>query len=384
MSVSIVTVANLGEKQNLKTTESLPVIDTFAQKKELKQVICQINKNFYFPDTSSAIPKYLRYFIRACEKLTGLSLGKGHQQLFDLCASIRLKKCDVVMLHPGPLMRLTALKAKRMGAKVVNIASITDPRTNIDIEEEEAARYGARNSGKVKREFEKYKRFYDFDYIVAYSDIVKQSYVENGFPADRVFTAHNDVPVPIELTRGEQDIFRVLYVAYTSPRKGLQYLLEAWQELKLSKSELVLVGEYNHMPDEIRKYCDDIIASDLSIKWMGGTNDVGKYYREASVFVLPSLSEGNPRVVMEAMSQALPVIVTPPAQGIVEDGKDGFVIPVRDATAIREKIEYLYRHRDITLNMGREARKAMQSKKSFGESVFEIYQEILKREGKSS
>ena len=110
--------------------------------------------------------------------------------------------------------------------------------------------------------------------------------------------------------------------------------------------------------------------------------DPAPYYKEASIFVLPSLSEGNPRVVMEAMAHGLPVITTTNAQSVVEDGKSGFVVPIRDIAALKEKIAYLYNHRDTAEKMGQEARKVMENKKPFGEAVFEISQEILRREGK--
>jgi alpha-maltose-1-phosphate synthase len=99
--------------------------------------------------------------------------------------------------------------------------------------------------------------------------------------------------------------------------------------------------------------------------------------------VFPSLTEGFGRVTLEAMACGIPVITTENARGIVEDGKTGFVVPIRDAKALAEKIQYLYDNREIASEMGRQARLAVEKKKPFGEAVYEIYQEILKREGKS-
>jgi len=82
MSVSIVTVANLGTKTNLKTPGILPAIKVFAEHGELKQIICQINTGFHFPRTYSAIPSLVRYPLRAVEKLTGLSLGRLYRILY--------------------------------------------------------------------------------------------------------------------------------------------------------------------------------------------------------------------------------------------------------------------------------------------------------------
>ncbi|KKS14599.1 MAG: Glycosyl transferase, group 1 family protein [Parcubacteria group bacterium GW2011_GWB1_41_6] len=191
-----------------------------------------------------------------------------------------------------------------------------------------------------------------------------------------------DIPLDKILPRKEIKKFKVLYVAYTNPRKGLSYLLDAWESLDLPLAELILVGKYVGMPEEMIRYCDEIINRNPSIKWVGGTQDPWQYYQDASVFVLPSLSECYGKVTLEAMASGVPVIVSENARAIVEDGKTGFVVPIRDAKAIKEKIEYLYHNREIAEKMGREARKAVENKKSFGEEVFEIYQEILKREGK--
>ena len=96
--------------------------------------------------------------------------------------------------------------------------------------------------------------------------------------------------------------------------------------------------------------------------------------------VFASLTEGFGRVTLEAMASGIPVVTTENARGIVEDGKTGFVVPIRDAEAIAEKIQYLYDHRDILKEMGKEARKAVENKKPFGKAVYEIYEEILKKE----
>ena len=132
------------------------------------------------------------------------------------------------------------------------------------------------------------------------------------------------------------------------------------------------------MPSSLKDEYDSRIRESKNTRWVGGSIAPEEYYRQASVLVFPSLTEGFGRVTLEAMACGIPVITTENARGIVEDGKTGFVVPIRDATAIREKIEYLYRNKDIAAAMGVEARKAVESKKPFDQSLFEIYKEILK------
>ncbi|MDP4020435.1 MAG: glycosyltransferase family 4 protein [Candidatus Adlerbacteria bacterium] len=381
MSTSIITVANLGKKTNLKTADILPVIDEFTKKGELKQVICQINTKFGFPHTYSAIPALIRYPLRVLEKLSGLSFGRVYRLLSDYFVERRLQWADVTFFHPPTRFEGAMQKAKRNGSITVGIATVAHPLLDQEIHKEEYRRF---NSPFHPQNFEKLKAIVEqFDYIIAISDFVKTSYIEKGFPANRIFVAYTGIPLPPAPERDKKgSTFKVLYVAYTNPRKGLSYLLDAWQELKLPNAELILVGKYSgDVPEKLREYCDSIINSDPSITWAGDTRDPSPYYKEASIFVLPSLSEGNPRVVMEAMAHGLPVITTPNAQSVVEDGKSGFVVPIRDSGALKEKIAYLYNHRDVAEQMGREGRRVIEHKKPFGEAVFDIYREVMKRKG---
>jgi glycosyltransferase involved in cell wall biosynthesis len=79
-------------------------------------------------------------------------------------------------------------------------------------------------------------------------------------------------------------------------------------------------------------------------------------YRESDVFVFPTLLEGMPLVVLEAMACGLPVITTANGPGdIVRDGVDGFIVPARDADVISERLERLYRDPELRATMGRNA-----------------------------
>ncbi len=381
MSVSIITFANLGEKKNHRTAGTTPVIEKFAKEKDLVQVICQINKNYWFKNTVSATPTPVRWCIRIMEKLTNRPFRHLHLKALDFFAQFKLKKANLYIFHTGESLSRTIRRARKKGGISVSLATISDPRKNQEIEEEEMKLLGI--EGFKTESADAVKRCPDynkFDYVIAYSEFVRQSYIEKGYPVDRIFTAYSDTPLPLPVDRDWQGKFKVLYVAYTSPRKGLHYLLDAWRELDLPDAELVLVGKYNKTPPMLRRRYEQAINSDPSITWVGRVKDPTPYYRQASVFVLPSLIEGNPYVVMEAMGHSLPVITTPHAQSLVEDGKSGYVVPIRDVKAIKEKIAHLYYHRDVAERMGQAGREIMKNKKEYGEAVYEICQNILKRQ----
>ena len=66
-------------------------------------------------------------------------------------------------------------------------------------------------------------------------------------------------------------------------------------------------------------------------------------FADAHIYVYPSLHEGSTVSIYEAMASGLPVVTTPNAGSVIRDGVDGFVVPVRDVDATRERIEKLYR-----------------------------------------
>jgi glycosyltransferase involved in cell wall biosynthesis len=118
--------------------------------------------------------------------------------------------------------------------------------------------------------------------------------------------------------KAENDNVRILFVSRLIEGKGLQYLipdLRVIQESvhqKCGKSiELVIVGDGPYRT-ELESLTDTEKVRDI-VKFEGrkNKNEVKEYYRNADIFVLPSLSEGMPNVVLEAMSCGLPVVMTP-------------------------------------------------------------------------
>ena len=78
---------------------------------------------------------------------------------------------------------------------------------------------------------------------------------------------------------------------------------------------------------------------------------------EADVFVFPSLFEGFALVILEAMAAGLPVITTPNTAGpdLIEDGKEGLIVPAGDANALREAMQSLLHNPERARSMGRAA-----------------------------
>ncbi len=387
MSASIITFADLGKKRNLKTMDILPVIERFEAEGALVEVVCRMERDAAFTGVRSAVPALAHYGLKALEKIVPFFPGRNlEEEILDIGAARSLKKADVVLFHPSIFPR-SVRKAKRMGAVTVGIAVTVHPDTTLALNAEEAKLLsvpsGSRGSRSIFTQDTK-SVANSFDYIIAVSEFVKRSYVDNGFPEKNICIAENDIDHRNYVSHalpGTGEVFRVVYVAHTTLLKGLHYLLDAWKSLALPNAELVIVGGYvqSVSPKLKRKYAE-AFRGDASIVWAGFTRNPAEWYRTASLFVLPSITEGNPRVVMEAMACGLPVITTENAASIVEDGKTGYVVPIRDSKALASKIRKLYDDRALAQEMGNNGRQVLLAKQSFSDKVFAIYEELLRSE----
>ncbi|MBC7450863.1 MAG: glycosyltransferase family 4 protein [Cytophagales bacterium] len=194
------------------------------------------------------------------------------------------------------------------------------------------------------------------DLIFVPSNFVKQSIIDIGIPAEKikvnVFGAPIEYFKPMEKT---DTVFRAIFVGGIGPRKGVHYIIQAWKELNLPNAELLLVGVDLFPEGWLKEH-----IKDANIRFVPSVphHQLNSYYASADVFVFPSLAEGLALVQLEAMACGLPIISTPNAgaEDIVEDGKNGFLIPIRDTEALKDKIQYLYSHPDERQAMSTAAR----------------------------
>ena len=142
--------------------------------------------------------------------------------------------------------------------------------------------------------------------------------------------------------------------------KGVLEYLQAAKLVKAGHPEVrfMLLGKYEPgmqdalTPEEIGEY----FASGI-VERFDEAAEVRPFYRRCSVYVLPSYREGTPRTVLEAMAMARPIITTD-ANGCretVEDGVNGFLVPVRDPEAVAEKMLWFIEHPGQVEAMGRES-----------------------------
>ena len=168
---------------------------------------------------------------------------------------------------------------------------------------------------------------------------------------------------PADLTSIDlpDNAFAVICIANARPSKGVHVLLESAKHLaELSNLHLLLVGRDMDTDQNLS------LAENSSMKerihFLGYRKDVPELLAASKVQVQPSISgEGLPKTIIEAMAMGIPSVVTTTGGGkeLLIDGETGFIVPVKDAKAIADKIQWLYQSETDRQEMGRKAQQRM-------------------------
>jgi glycosyltransferase involved in cell wall biosynthesis len=194
------------------------------------------------------------------------------------------------------------------------------------------------------------------DLIMVGSTFAADTFRQQGISENRLLTIPYGAEVSDRFTplleERSPNRFSVLFVGQITQRKGITYLFRGYKEMRGPGTELLLAGRISGNPAALQPYQD-------LYRHLGNVpqQQLADLYRSADVFVLPTLIEGMPLVVLEAMACGLPVVVTPNGPSdIVRDGIDGFVVPIRDSSAISEKLSLLRDDPSLRQRMGQAAR----------------------------
>jgi glycosyltransferase involved in cell wall biosynthesis len=170
---------------------------------------------------------------------------------------------------------------------------------------------------------------------------------------------------------------RFLLVGRLLREKGVREFAAAADRLKREHPDarFVLVGPEDTNPGGIgAAEVRDWVARG-TVEWPGPVADTRPWYRDASVYVLPSYREGMPRTTLEAMATGRPVITTDapgcretvagagaPGPDGVREGENGLLVPVGDAAALAAAMERFLREPGLAARMGAASRRLVEER----------------------
>ena len=300
----------------------------------------------------------LQYAPRFCKPLRNSSIWTYYAfEVFDRWVARHLPECDIVWAWAGWAIH-TFREARRRHVITVLERSCPHIEHQVQLLDEESRSLGGGrevvSSWLYQRMLEEYELA---DYIAVPSTYSLNSFLERGFKRSRLLMIPLSAGLPAhpsDSTREKGREFTVLLVGGDwDYRKGLYYLLQAWRRLQLPNAKLLIRSEVPNRFHELALRDDVMILPHLS------PPELVALYRRVSVFCLPSVDDGFGMVVLEAMREGVPVIVTENvgAKDLIRDGEQGFIVPIRDPDALKEKIEYFYRNEEQRLQMGMAARR---------------------------
>lgn len=178
---------------------------------------------------------------------------------------------------------------------------------------------------------------------------------------------------------------KIAFTGRMIEEKGVRVVIEAAAKLRdryKDRVEFLLIGDVHPNPktlsrQELQSYCDG-----KYIQWLGQRNDVKRLLSDSSIVVLPSYyREGLPKSLIEANAVGRPIVTTDSVgcRDTVEDGVNGFLIPIKNSDALAEKLEILINDYNLRVRMGIEARRIAErdfSIKNVVEKHMEIYNEL--------
>lgn len=215
---------------------------------------------------------------------------------------------------------------------------------------------------------------------IAYVSAPVYEYYLRGTSLERIPSIQLHAPVDPEVytpakieasgVLGGGDSTKILMVSNINPTKGIEYLIEASRILNERHDglEFYVAGPVYKSQGgyfkRLERYLQDIGVRNF--RFLGQVDNIAAALKEADIFAFSSTAESGPIVVWEAMAMEMPVVTTDVGMvsDVIVDGVSGFIVPVRDAAALVERISLLINDRSLAERMGREARLAVMDKVS--------------------
>jgi glycosyltransferase involved in cell wall biosynthesis len=272
------------------------------------------------------------------------------------------EKIDALIGISGSSLRAGALVQRAGGVFVCDRGS-THQRYQEQILADEYRRWGVDTPPSDPRDTRREEAIYNqADAITVPSTVAARSFVEMGVPASKVHVISYGVRLENFRPGAEPagDSFDVLFAGSVGLRKGVPYLLEAFARLRHPRKRLRVVGA---VQEDLRAVLPKLPMEDVEMLGSLPQTELAGLMSRSHVLVLPSIEEGLALVQAQAMACGCPVICSTNTGGedLFSDGVEGFIVPIRDADALADRMQRLVDDLELRQRMREAALRRVRS-----------------------
>jgi len=228
--------------------------------------------------------------------------------------------------------------------------------------------------------------FFRSDVIIALSDEIKFQLLKYGFPLKHIISLPNGVNTQLFYPPNERaEHQNIVFIGRLVAEKGVKILIQAIALLKDEFPNVFLdvIGD-GYDREELQNMTKDL-KIEQSVCFLGKKNKVYEFLNRANIYVQPSLHEGLPNSLIEAMACGLPVVVTNVGgmPDIVKDSLDGFVVEPSNVNSLANAIRKLLYNPTLRNKMGAAGRSKIEkyySLEFITNNYITLYQQLLNRD----
>jgi glycosyltransferase involved in cell wall biosynthesis len=295
-------------------------------------------------------------------------IGYANALAFDEWTLRRIPPCDAFIALSGAGLKTGRLVQQR-GGKFICDRGSSHQRYQEQLVADEYRRWGVELPISDIRDTLREEQIYEAaDAITVPSRFAARSFVESGIPAEKLRV----IPYGVRLERftrtGEPpaDRFQVLFAGSVGLRKGVPYLLEAFARLRHPAKILRIAGAVH--PD-LKTVLDRLPRENVEFLGSVKQDVLAMLMSTSHVMVLPSLEEGLALVQGQALACGCPVLCSTNTGGedLFTDGVEGFIVPIRDVSALTERMQQLADDPALQARMSEAALRRVRSLGGWGD-----------------
>lgn len=291
-------------------------------------------------------------------------MGYANALSFDWWTSRQVSRSpapEAIVGLSGSSLR-TGLELQARGARFICDRGSSHQRYQESLVSDEFRRWGVSRAVSDIRDTVREESIYEIaDAITVPSNFAARSFAESGVAKEKIHV----IPYGVRLERFRQsarppdDCFQVLFAGAVGLRKGVPYLLQAFAELKHPAKRLRVVGA---LQPELSEVLGRLPREGVEFLGAVPHERLAELMSTSHAMVLPSIEEGLALVQGQALACGCPVIASTNTGGadLFSDGVEGFIVPIRDARAIAERLQMLADDRPLQQRMSEAALNRVQ------------------------